>query len=375
MNCLTLLTNSISEHQLPLAREIFRQMGPRFRYVYTGERQGGGQEVDSSEPWIVRLTADASQSESILVTPDVLLSGNRVVDVFERRAASRKLTLYMSERWFKPLAVSVFGMTLVLPGWLRLAVPSYFRMARRLVRLFSTGRFLYLPVGPWAAKDMRIVFRVAGVGLRSLHGLDVQTHFIPWGYYVAPAVGHVRRAQVESSVRRILWVGRMLDWKRVDSLIRAVRASECGNGSVVYRQLTLTLVGDGPERRSLERLAKGISNITFRPPVPISEVRELMRSHDVYVLASNAREGWGAALNEALEEGMLAIGTDEAGASAALLPSDHRFPAGDWRRLAALLRGHIEPIPMPASYTAQGGARKLMDAIMEREEYSDESTR
>lgn len=62
-----------------------------------------------------------------------------------------------------------------------------------------------------------------------------------------------------------------------------------------------------------------------------------MRSHDVYVLSSDAQEGWGAALNEALEEEMTVIGTYEAGSSATILSDEWLFHAGDWRRLAGLL--------------------------------------
>ena len=62
-----------------------------------------------------------------------------------------------------------------------------------------------------------------------------------------------------------------------------------------------------------------------------------MRRHDVYVFASDENEGWGAVVNEALEEGMKVLGTYEAGASAAMLPDDDLFHSGDWRRLAELI--------------------------------------
>ena len=62
-----------------------------------------------------------------------------------------------------------------------------------------------------------------------------------------------------------------------------------------------------------------------------------MREHDIYVLSSDAFEGWGAALNEALEEGMYAIGTYEAGASATMLKESDLFHAGDSCALAWLL--------------------------------------
>ena len=60
--------------------------------------------------------------------------------------------------------------------------------------------------------------------------------------------------------------------------------------------------------------------VMFMPAQPMEKVRELMREHDLFVLASNAYEGWGAVVSEALEEGMRVLGTFEAGASAAILP-------------------------------------------------------
>ena len=83
--------------------------------------------------------------------------------------------------------------------------------------------------------------------------------------------------------------------------------------------------------------AKYGNTIKLYPPVPIAEVRKLMREHDVYVLSSNGYEGWGAVVSEALEEGMVVIGTHEAGSSATILPESCLFYAGDWRALARLL--------------------------------------
>ena len=156
----------------------------------------------------------------------------------------------------------------------------------------------------------------------------------------------------------------MLDWKCVDTLIRAVAlASQNDN------RFPLTLVGDGPERAHLEALAHKLfpaggvvdSNIiTFIPPVSLDEVRSLMRQHDVYVLASNAQEGWGAALSEAMTEEMTCLGTFEAGASAALLPSERLFHAGDYRALAKLLANvPRERTGLPYDYTPEGAARRF----------------
>ena len=135
---------------------------------------------------------------------------------------------------------------------------------------------------------------------------------------------------------KVLWVGRLLKLKRVDTIIKAV--GECSKS----KKITLDIYGFGLEEARLKKLAAKYGDvIKFYPPVPISEVRKLMREHDVYVLSSNGYEGWGAVVSEALEEGMAVIGTYEAGSSATILQESNLFHAGDWRRLKKLLQNGI----------------------------------
>lgn len=53
--------------------------------------------------------------------------------------------------------------------------------------------------------------------------------------------------------------------------------------------------------------------------IPSEKIPALMRKHDVYVLASNAYEGWNAVINEAMSVGYAVIGSDKVGAGAALI--------------------------------------------------------
>jgi glycosyltransferase involved in cell wall biosynthesis len=153
----------------------------------------------------------------------------------------------------------------------------------------------------------------------------------------------------------------MLRWKRVDTLIKAV-------GCLLKegRNIQLTLVGHGPEEARLRKLsdqilkslsaagaasdirssASGLSSqeeplITFHPPVPIAQVRDFMRQADVYVLPSDGGEGWGAVVNEAMEEGCSVIATHECGAGATMIKDGQNgllFRAGDVSALANRLR-------------------------------------
>lgn len=339
--------NCISPHQVPLARELVARLGvENFRYVYLEselsdrKRMGWSEHLDE---WMISASAD---TQDFVDACDVLLTGIRDVDLFQRRERAGLKTFYMGERWFKPiggwLVVGGWRLEISLPGWVRMLVPSYRRMAKRFVKWIENdpnGRVL--AIGPWARKDMLRL----GVP---------ESKILPWGYFVAPSTNQTSNIKRQTSnVLHILWVGRMLDWKRVDTIIRALHEVK-GKGEGERWSVQLTLVGDGPEKPRLQRLAACILkkasssivrlrpspspvSIAFLPSQPIAKIREIMCAHDVYVLSSDEGEGWGAAVSEALEEGMHVVGTYEAGASGAILSACDLFHAGDYKTLAKIL--------------------------------------
>ena len=322
-----LQTVVISPHQLPLARELMRRLGSdAFRYLYMeelpAERRNMGWCASETATWCRRCEKDDRDLEAC----EVLLSGVRDIALFERRAQKRLKTFYMSERWFKPVEVGIGdrGLRIGVPGWVRMLVPRYRKMAKRFVQWIQhdpNGRVF--AIGPWAKKDMLRL----GVP---------ESKIIPWGYFVAPSVQQSNNRTIEQSNNlKVLWVGRMIPLKRIDTIVRAVREVKT-KGEGERWSVQLTLVGDGPEKKRLMRFAKGLP-ISFLPSQPIDKIRAIMRDHDVFVFASNAIDGWGAVVSEALEEGLRVLGTFETGASAAMLDGASLFHTGDFYRLATLL--------------------------------------
>ena len=100
----------------------------------------------------------------------------------------------------------------------------------------------------------------------------------------------------------LLFAGRLIEHKRVDVLIRATEIVRNR-----HPRISLGIVGDGPERESLEQLSReiGISNnVTFHGELPErSDVIGLMKKSRVFPSASE-REGFGLAVGEALALGM-----------------------------------------------------------------------
>ena len=95
--------------------------------------------------------------------------------------------------------------------------------------------------------------------------------------------------------------GRLREWKRVDALIQAAGALRPGHWNVV-------VIGDGPDRARLERLAEqsfACARIHFVGMQP--EIGDWLAALDVFVLASGPEESFGNAAVEAMAAGLPTI--------------------------------------------------------------------
>lgn len=415
---LALLTNIVSPHQLPFACEMADRLGhDNFRYIATEgehcERRTLGWHIGELPPWVIypkRSSAEAAEAQRWRSEATVLLSGLREFDLFRQRARRGLINFYMFERWFKPPI-----------GLLRILHPGYLRMARKLWTLQRQGSVICLPIGIHAANDMT---RICDIFQGNIKSLFLQPRSRPitrqplasfesvltskaadnlmqmrlWGYCVDPGdglngsdIGATAKDDREPSneteakdsekkrvpLLRVLWVGRMLNWKRVDTLIKAV-VRLLDQGAAIQ----LKVVGYGPEEKELQRLAGKYlitgdsdlaagnqagskcedSGIVFKEPVPIQQVRGLMRTADVFVLSSDSGEGWGATVNEAMAEGCCVIGTRQAGSSATMIEhgvNGWLYNAGNVTELTGLL-GRCDKV---VTRRCGKNARQTIDAL------------
>lgn len=337
----------LSPHLAPLAEAISKIVGvDNFLYVEELKEPWRGEKVVANG---YRVT-NVENAKAELETADIVcIGGIRPIGLIERRAAKGLRTIYLSERWFKPIRryFSAFGrcFSIGVPGWVRMFWPAYRRMAGRFVKAVNeSGCVTFFAIGPHAVRDF------VRMGVRP-------EKIVLFGYYVENGAGNRKH---EAGRLRVLWVGRMLGWKRVDTLIDAV--GQCASAGM---DVTLDIYGKGPEESRLRKAAARCGGaVKVHGFVPLREVRGLMRSHDTYVLSSDAQEGWGAVVNEALEEGMNVIGTSEAGASAAMLPMERLFRSGDAKALAGLLakelRGELPGCSI-GEWTADVAAKKMLE--------------
>jgi glycosyltransferase involved in cell wall biosynthesis len=118
-----------------------------------------------------------------------------------------------------------------------------------------------------------------------------------------------RCVSIENKAVVCLFVGRLVPEKRVDRLIKAWSSRRLG---LDPSSQVLLIVGDGPERARLERIARDVSAAGVRFEGQRSDVTPYLRAADVFALTSDT-EGLPLALLEAMAGGLCPVVTKLAG--------------------------------------------------------------
>lgn len=199
----------------------------------------------------------------------------------------------------------------------------------------------------------------------------------PFTYFLADAAPALQAPEANAgSPVRILFVGQLIERKRVDLLIAALAPM-----AVAQRHFVLQIIGAGPLEAALRAQAGQQlgQRVQWLGRLPMPEVRQRMAMADVLVLPSR-HDGWGAVVSEALMAGTPAICSDRCGAAEAVLASGVGgvFQSGDQKALEALLAAHIaqgrqtvtkraELAQWARSLGAEAGARYLLDIFSSHE--------
>jgi glycosyltransferase involved in cell wall biosynthesis len=124
-------------------------------------------------------------------------------------------------------------------------------------------------------------------------------------------------AALNPVARKFVYVGRLASEKNLTTLIRAFGNAVAQTGS----DWKLLLVGDGPERDNLEKLAAGsgiAGQVIFAGGFPWYRVPGWLAQSDVLVLPSKS-EPWGLVVNEAMVCGMPVIVSQTCGCAGDLV--------------------------------------------------------
>lgn len=166
-------------------------------------------------------------------------------------------------------------------------------------RLAALLHHLYRPAGGrlLAAADAVVCVSAAerDLVIADFPGTKGKAWLIPNGTDPRPAAG--RRSRVGSNDHLVLTIGRLERYKHVDLVITACRA--------LGPEVRLVIVGDGPDRFRLERLASAAgpaANVRFAGRIGDAELNELLATATVVTSASE-HEAFGLIVADGLAAG------------------------------------------------------------------------
>lgn len=187
------------------------------------------------------------------------------------------------------------------------------------------------------------------------------------------------RAPVWPRRTRWLVVGRLREVKGQGTAIRGLAVARAGPSAL---DAELTLVGDGPDRDRLERLATQLGvrdRVHFAGPLPHSAIAAEMARADILVVPSvkasdGGEEAFGRVAIEGLASGLPVVVSDSGGLPETVGPAGWTVPPGDPQSLVECVRAIMRTgSPLTLGHRAMARAAEFSIERMWRE--YDEVTR
>lgn len=279
---IVIVSNVFSHHQKPVSDALYEITKGRYAFIETlGLTQElktlGYQEV--CPPYLVRsYTEQADRAAALIREAKAVVFGGAPEEMIRPRLLENNLVFRCSERPLKhgaePLKYA--------PRWIK-----WRRMNPRGKRLYM------LCASAYTAGDY------AKFGL-------FRDRCFKWGYF--PPFREYQPTELllkQKDPKRILWVGRFLDWKHPDDALRAAKLLK--DLGLLF---SLDIIGTGELEPKLRQMWSGLElqdRVRFLGSMPPEEVRKHMEHAGILLLCSDRQEGWGATVNEAMNSGCAVI--------------------------------------------------------------------
>lgn len=296
---LTFFTNYLNHHQLPFCLEMRRLLGADFCFVATtpfnqSRLQHGYQDMNKQYDFVLRSYEDANQEQMAMVLAkesDVILFGGAPEKFLYHRMRTnpKGLTIRYSERLYKENA-----------GRIRYQDPMFW-WTWGINHLLRRKNYYLLAASAYTPYDyVRSGF--------------YRERILKWGYFPAQSQCSLEALkEKKGEVLRLIWVGRMIDWKHPEMAIEVARMLRDENVS-----FELVMVGTGPLEEQIRQqiMQCGLqAEVTCLGSLPTQQVREEMEKSHIHLFTSDYNEGWGAVLNESMASACVPVCTISVGAA------------------------------------------------------------
>jgi glycosyltransferase involved in cell wall biosynthesis len=167
-------------------------------------------------------------------------------------------------------------------------------------------------------------------------------HIFPFTYFLPPHKKYVH-PKTGSRGFRIIFVGNLIERKRLDLLIHAI-------SKLPFASVELVVIGDGPLYKFLRAQAEAFlpGRVDWLGCLPMDQVPNEIAKADCLVLPSR-HDGWGVVVSESLMVGTQVICSDRCGAAGVVEASGYGgvFKSGDLDDLQLKLQHLLDKGPLP----------------------------
>lgn len=320
----TFVSNYINHHQIPVSNVMYEIFKDGYRFVETEPmeeeriRMGWGSTF-SDIPYLMKFYEEEDECRRLIAESDVVIfGGTEREELIEERIEKGLPVIRYSERLYKEGQWKCIS-----PRGLVKKYHDHTRHSDKPVYLLCSGAYVQ--------DDFSIIQAYKGKRFK-------------WGYFpefvsYSEEERKSRRDERRShEVLRILWAGRLIDWKHPESVIYL--SEYLKKKEIPFH---ISVIGDGDMRQNLTETSesKGLGEcITFLGSRKPSEVREEMNRSDIFLMTSDYKEGWGAVLNEAMNGACAVVASHGAGAVPTLIEHQQNglvFPSGKFDVMCSLV--------------------------------------
>jgi glycosyltransferase involved in cell wall biosynthesis len=296
---LTLVSNYINHHQIPVSNELYNKLGDDYCFIQTQpmeeERVKMGWDCDVNKiPYLKLFYEEPDKCRKLIMDSDIVIFGGVEDESYIKpRLDAGKIVIRYSERLYKEGQWKSIS-----PRGRKKKYEDHTQYADKEVYLLCSGAYV--------ASDFNIV-----------HAYPDKKY--TWGYFPKTINYDIDEllAKKQHDKTRLLWAGRFIKWKHPEYAIKAAKYLK--DKGVVFH---LDMVGSGELESELKKLTtdyKLEENVTFHGSMPPEKVRGFMEEANIFMFTSNYLEGWGAVLNESMNSACAVVAGHGIGAVPYLL--------------------------------------------------------
>jgi len=301
---ITFFSNFLNHHQLPFCKEMSKKNGVDFKFVATepvpDERLKMGYHDMSTQYSFALNTYSSKNAHEYAIKlaneSDVVIIGSAPNFYIKKRIESNKLTFYYMERIFKK-------------GRHRILNPKTLGYLLFYHSRFKNKNLYMLCASAYTSADFGLVGAYRNKAYK-------------WGYF--PEVkkydlNELMDLKNQNKIPKLLWVGRLLDWKHPDHVIELGRKLRDSG-----YEFSLDIIGTGPMQSQIKNMIEknNLQNqIKLLGSMKPEQVRVHMEQANIFLFTSDFNEGWGAVLNEAMNSGCSVVTSHAIGSVPYLIKS------------------------------------------------------